>query len=351
MGPFEDSLLGGLFAAPDAGRAFAAAGMVARMVAFEAALNEALAEAGLIAPGVARAVDRALSAFRADRRELAGGTARDGVVGPALVAQMRGAMGSEAAAALHRGATRQDAIDTALALSVQAFNTALAPRLQALHGALGELAATHGTTDIMGVTRMQPALPIAAAHRITGWAAPLPALSDELARLRPRVEALQLGGPVGDRRGFGPHGAAIAARMAARLGLSDPGTAWGTERGRVVEYGGWLARLTGALGKIGQDAALMALGGELALRGAGGSSAMPHKNNPVAAEVLVTLARFSATQSGGLMQALVAEGERSGAAWTLEWMLLPQMAAAADCALGTATRLVGSIERIGPARG
>ena len=65
--------------------------------------------------------------------------------------------------------------------------------------------------------------------------------------------------------------------------------------------------------------------GEIELSGAGGSSAMAHKQNPVLAEVLVTLARFNAVQVSGLHQALVHEQERSGAAWTLEWMILPQM--------------------------
>jgi 3-carboxy-cis,cis-muconate cycloisomerase len=60
---------------------------------------------------------------------------------------------------------------------------------------------------------------------------------------------------------------------------------------------------------------------------------MHHKNNPVAAEILVTLARFNATQLSGMHHALVHEQERSGAAWTLEWMLLPQMLVATAAAL------------------
>ena len=82
-------------------------------------------------------------------------------------------------------------------------------------------------------------------------------------------------------------------------------------------------------------------GGEIVLSGGGASSAMAHKQNPVSAEALVTLARFNATALAGLHQSLVHEQERSGSAWTLEWMLLPQMAVAA----GSATRLAGSVVR------
>jgi 3-carboxy-cis,cis-muconate cycloisomerase len=74
---------------------------------------------------------------------------------------------------------------------------------------------------------------------------------------------------------------------------------------------------------------------------------MPHKQNPVAAEILVALARFNATQLSGMHQALVHEQERSGAAWTLEWLLLPQMVAATAGALARAQSLCGQIETIG----
>lgn len=67
---------------------------------------------------------------------------------------------------------------------------------------------------------------------------------------------------------------------------------------------------------------------------------MPHKSNPVAAEVLVALARYAAGQAGTLAQALVHENERSGAAWTLEWMTLPPLAIAAAAALRHAQNLL-----------
>ena len=70
---------------------------------------------------------------------------------------------------------------------------------------------------------------------------------------------------------------------------------------------------------------------------------MPHKSNPVAAEVLVTLARFNAGLLGTLHQALVHENERSGAAWTLEWLVLPQMIAATAAGLKKTQELLAGL--------
>ena len=70
---------------------------------------------------------------------------------------------------------------------------------------------------------------------------------------------------------------------------------------------------------------------------------MPHKQNPVAAEALVTLARFNAAQLGGIAQAAVHEQERSGAAWTLEWLTLPQMLVATGGSLRLALALAEQI--------
>ena len=86
---------------------------------------------------------------------------------------------------------------------------------------------------------------------------------------------------------------------------------------------------------------------EITLTGGGGSSAMPHKQNPILAELLVTLARFTAGQNGVMGQTLIHEQERSGAAWALEWMILPQMTMAAGCATHSALKLLGSITEVG----
>ena len=122
-------------------------------------------------------------------------------------------------------------------------------------------------------------------------------------------------------------------------------------RDGMAEAASLMSLITGTLGKMGQDICLMAQQGidEIALAGGGGSSAMPHKQNPVLAEVLVTLARYNAVQLSGLHHAMLHEQERSGAAWALEWMLLPQMVQATGRALVVATDVASQITSIGTA--
>ena len=109
--------------------------------------------------------------------------------------------------------------------------------------------------------------------------------------------------------------------------------------------------ITGTLGKIGADIALMAQNevGSATLVGAGRSSVMPHKANPIAAEMLVTLGHYTAGLVGTLHHAMLHENERSGVAWTLEWLTLPQLIVSTGASVRTASQLLAAIERFGSA--
>lgn len=74
---------------------------------------------------------------------------------------------------------------------------------------------------------------------------------------------------------------------------------------------------------------------------------MPHKQNPIAAETLVTLAQYTAGQQGILAQAMLLEQERSGTAWALEWVVLPTLAETTGTTLVTANRLLTQIKKLG----
>ena len=338
------TLLSALAGDPEIEAAFTDAAEIAAMLRFETALAEAEAAAGLIPAAAAARIAAACADFAPDWPALRAGLARDGVAVPELVRQLRAAVGEPHAGSLHRGATSQDVIDTGLVLRLGPVLDVLDARLDALDAALAALSAREGVAPLMAQTRMQRALPFTAADKLETWRGPISRHRARLAALRPRLLRLQLGGPVGTRAELGAAAEAVAAHMAGRLGLADA-PAWHAQRDGVAEFGAWLALVAGGLGKIGQDVALMAQNevGAVRLAGGGTSSAMAHKSNPVPAELLVALARHAAGLSGTLQTALVHENERSGAAWTLEWLVLPPLVVTAGAALRTALSLVPNL--------
>ncbi len=349
LSPFDHPLLSGLFADPELAGLFSAESDIAAMMDFEVALAAAQAEHDLIPARAADQIAALGENFVLDMGALRDGLGRDGVVAPDFVRQVRAALDADTAKNFHFAATSQDVIDTSLVIRLASVCSILDARTQDCIAVLAELGERYGDRRIMGRTRMQDALEISARERIHDWRAPLERHRIRLAELRPRLLMLQLGGAVGDNAKLGPRASAISASAARRLGLGHGEKSWHNQRDSIVEFSSWLALVAGSLGKIGQDVALMSQNrlGEIVLAGGGGSSAMPHKSNPVAAEVLVALARYCAGGAGTMGQSMVHEQERSGAAWTLEWLVLPQLTMATGRALLLAQRLLGSIRAMG----
>lgn len=339
--PYLSSLLGD----EEVAAWFSADADLSAMLAFERALAAVEAEAGIIPAEAGDAIAAALVEPPVDLGVLRRGTARDGVVIPSLVAELRAIVGEPHGAHVHFGATSQDVIDTSLALRLKEVSAVLLRRLSAVIDRLDDLDQRDGSTSVMAHTRMQAAIPVTAARKIASWRDPLARHRDMLDQIRDDVAVLSFGGAAGTLEKLGARAPNVTRELAARLGLGATPRPRHSERDGIVAFAGWLSMVTGSLGKMGQDIALMAQSemGEVKLSSGGGSSAMPHKVNPVGAELLVTFARFNATLVGGMHQSLVHENERSGAAWTLEWMLLPQMAIANGAALRTAEALLGAL--------
>ena len=344
LSPFDHPFLSGLFGDDEMAAALGAPAEIAAMLAFEAGLARAEARHGIIPEASAARIGEVCAAFVPDMEGLARATRRDGVVVPELVRQLRSAVGGADAIHVHVGATSQDVIDTALMLRLKPALSRIVERLRGLIERLAALEAAFGTSPLMGRTRMQAAIPIVVADRLRAWSEPL---REHRARLAALALPVQLGGAAGTLDKLGAQGPAVRAALAGILGLADRAQ-WHGQRTVIADIGHALALVSGSLGKIWQDVALMAqTGGELALSVGGGSSVMPHKQNPVAAEILVAIARFNAAQAGCLQQAMVHEQERSGAAWTLEWLALPQMVLACGAATRLAFDLLDSIRRLG----
>jgi 3-carboxy-cis,cis-muconate cycloisomerase len=342
---FDHPWLSALLGDEEIARHFTAGAELRTMLEFEVALAMAQAEAGIIPMEAAQAIAGAALTFQPDLPALAAGAARDGMVAPEWVAQLRRAVGTPHSEHVHFGSTSQDVVDTSLILRLRPALEILAARLNAFDSRLATLAADHGSIAAMARTRMQRAVPITWADRIGAWRAPIVRHQKRLTEISPRLLVVQFGGPVGTLDRFGDKGPSVAAALARRLDLAVPATAWHSARDMLVNFANWLSSVTGSLGKIGQDIALLAQNeiGDVTVAGAGRSSAMHHKQNPVLAEILVTLARFNATQISAMHHALVHEQERSGAAWTLEWMVLPQMVVTTSAALARGLTLLDAL--------
>jgi 3-carboxy-cis,cis-muconate cycloisomerase len=343
--PFDHPFLSGLLGDEEIGSLFAAEADIGMMVLFERALAEFQAKAGVIPADAGMAIDRQLADFVADVDDLRAGTARDGVVVPSLVKQLRQAVGDPHASYVHFGATSQDVIDTSLALRLTTAAALLEQRLKQVIEVLAKIEARDGQIETMAHTRMQAAIPVPASRKIASWRNPLVRHRERLAEVVDGIRVLSFGGAAGTFEKLGEKGPVVSALLAKHFGLSQAIPPPHSERDGLTVFASWLSLVTGSLGKTGQDIALMAQNeiGEVKLATGGGSSAMPHKVNPVGAETLVSLARFNATLVAGMHQSLVHENERSGAAWTLEWMLLPQMVIATAASLRTAESLLGSV--------
>lgn len=342
---FDHPILSGLLGDEEIGAQFSAATELSAMLRFEVALAEAEAAEGVIPTEAGAAIAALPEQFVADLDALKQAIGRDGVIIPDLVRQWRATLG-EQGKNLHFGATSQDAIDTGLMLRLTTVLSILDQRLATVNSALDGLEARFGPKPLMGRTRMQAAIPIAVGDRLATWKAPVVAHRVAVQDMLMAGLPLQFGGAVGTLEKLGEKASLVRSRLADLLQLSDR-PQWHSQRAVIADIGGLFSQVTGSLGKIGQDLSLMADNGTAVIGGGGASSAMPHKRNPVKAEVLVTLARFNAVQISGLHQALVHEQERSGAAWTLEWMILPQMAIAAGAATRLAAEVLLSIEDLG----
>ena len=342
---FDHPFLSGFLGDEEIAGLFSAKADIDAMLAFEKALARAEGAEGVIPPETADAIAHRLDSFRPDVAALRDGVARDGVVVPELVRQLREALGTPHGEYVHFGATSQDVIDTSLAIRMSKVLDIVAGRLEGLSKTLDGLERRDGAITVMAHTRMQAAIPVTAARKIASWRDPLVRHRSRLASRRDDVAILHLGGAAGTLDKLGQKADAVARRIAEELGLQPVERPRHSERDGIVELASWLSLVTGSLGKMGQDIALMAQSevGEVKLASGGGSSAMPHKINPVGAEGLVALARFNATLVSGMHHGIVYENERSGAAWTLEWLILPQMTVAAGAALRIATGLAGSV--------
>jgi 3-carboxy-cis,cis-muconate cycloisomerase len=342
------------------------------MLDAEAGLARALERAGLASAGSGQAVTAAAQAGNFSIGELGELAALTGNPVPALARALARRVPQAAAGAVHRGATSQDIMDTAaMLLARRVIEVVLADLAQASAAAAG-LADTHRSTMMIGRTLLQQAVPMTFGLVAAGWLTSLDEAREGLAAISSERLAVQFGGAAGTLASLGDDGPRVAALLAEDLGLAVPVLPWHTDRLRIIDLAAGLARVTAALGKIARDVTLLAqsevgevsegkgsgagtrapaspdAGPEPAAAGAvsprrGGSSAMPHKHNPVAAIAILGCTK----QAPGLLATLVAcaeqEQQRAAGAWHAEWEPLTALLRLTGSAASWAAELMSGL--------
>ena len=331
--------------------------IVQAMFDVEQALAAAQAAHGVIPDSAARAIAGVCKASLYDIPALVRAGRRAGSLAIPLVKELTAAVAlydAQASTFVHRGSTSQDVIDSAMALVTREALALLERDLARLIDALLALAEAHLDTPVLARTLMQPAQVSSFGLKAAQWAAPLVRARRRLRTAAHEALQLQLGGAVGTRAALGEHGAAVAGHMAAALGLGNPPAAWHTQRDEWVRLGLEVALLTASLGKIATDLALMAQGevGELAEpsgAGRGGSSAMPHKRNPVAAMTALAASSRTPQVAAALLASMGQQHERGLGNWQAELAEWPTLFLSAHGALAALADAFGALE-VNPAR-
>lgn len=332
------------------------AAVASALVAAEVALSRAWAAVGTAPDAAAAAISDALgwtgpgagcdTGWLSVPRLAAASVAGGNPVIP-LVGMLKDRVPVDARTWVHRGATSQDVLDSALMLVARRAGREALQTLRQTESLLAGFAVVHRDEVAAARTLTQHAVPTTTGARAATW---LRGVTRARVRLAEAVGALpaQLGGAGGTLASFVEIGgadaaAALPAAYAAELGLAAPAAPWHVTRWPVTELGDALTQVIDAAGKVAGDVATLSRTeiGELSEGAGGGSSAMPQKRNPTAS-VLLRSAALRAPQLGATLHlaAGFAVDERPDGAWHAEWPTLRELLRLTLGATATLRRLI-----------
>ena len=322
--------------------------LLAAMCRFEGALALASVPARLVPEASARTIAQVSVKAEFDIGALAAAARLSGTLTLPFVKQLTAqvtASSEEAARYVHFGATSQDAMDTGVALCL----VPAAERLLALSRRVGNAAAAlakrYARTPTVARTLLQPAVPVPFGWKAAVW---LSLLARSHAHFRAAAReacVLQLGGAGGTLSAFGGKGDAIADTMAAQLGLARAPVTWHSARDGFARLGAETAIVAGTAGKIARDISLLMQPeiGEAAEptgAGKGGSTAMPHKRNPVGCLAALEAAQRAPGLAATLLGQLAPEHERGIGQWQGQWFTLRDLLCSTGGALAAMTEVL-----------
>jgi 3-carboxy-cis,cis-muconate cycloisomerase len=345
----DSAIFRDIFSSQDMRNVFSDEARVAYYLQIEAALARVQARLDIIPERAAREIESKCRIENIDLARLKRQTERIGYPILGVVQQLVDLCADGLGEWCHWGATTQDITDTAAVLQIRAALDLVERDIEAIAGALADLSRRYRDTPMAGRSNLQQAVPLTFGFKTATLLAAMQRHRERLAQMRPRVLVGEFGGAVGTLASLGADGLNVQAALMQELGLGQPEIAWHTIRDRIGEVACFLGLVTGTLGKISMDVKLL-MQTEVAEvyepfhEARGSSSTMPQKRNPISCLYIHSTAALVRQHVAALLEAAVADHERSTGPWEIEWISLPEIFLLASGTLAQTRLLVGGLE-------
>jgi 3-carboxy-cis,cis-muconate cycloisomerase len=345
----DSAIFRDIFTTPEMREVFSDERRTSYYLEIERALARAQARLGIIPEKAAREIERQCRIENIDLPRLKQQTERIGYPILGVVQQIVDLCADGLGEWCHWGATTQDITDTAAIMQIRAALELVEKDMEAIAAALADLSRRYRDTPMAGRSNLQQAVPLTFGFKTAALLAAMQRHRERLAQLRPRVLVGEFGGAVGTLASLGGDGLKVQAAMMKELGLGQPDIAWHTVRDRIGEVACFLGLLTGTLGKISMDVKLL-MQTEVAEvyepfhEARGSSSTMPQKRNPISCLYIHSTVALVRQHVAALLEAAVADHERSTGPWEIEWISLPEIFLLASGALAQTRLLVCGLE-------
>jgi 3-carboxy-cis,cis-muconate cycloisomerase len=325
----DSAIFGDIFSTAAMRRVWSDENRTAKYVTIESALAKVQGALGLIPADAAAEIIRVCHIGNIDMAKLKAQTERIGYPILGVVSQINLLCRDKLGEYCHWGATTQDITDTATVLQIREALDIVDAELLALGHGLAKLARDHRDTPMIGRSNLQQAVPVTFGYKMAGLLAAVQRHRERLAQLKPRVLQGEFAGAAGTLASLDKGAMQTQAGLCAELGLAQPVIAWHTVRDTIAEVGTFLGLVGGTLGKISMDVKLMMQTevGEVYepyAHGRGSSSTMPQKRNPISSCYIHAQISVLRQHAAAMLDAMVADHERSTGPWEIEWIVLPE---------------------------
>ena len=325
----DSRIFGNIFSSEAMRHVWSDENRTANYLAIEKALAVVQGRLGIIPQEAADEIARNCSLEKIDLDKLRAQTERIGYPVLGVVSQLNALCRDKLGEYCHWGATTQDITDTATVMQIREGLAIVDDDLAAISNALADLSRRYRDTPVAGRSNLQQAIPVTFGYKMATLLAAVERHRERLAQLRPRVLVGEFGGACGTLASLAQGAMETQAALMAELELGQPLIAWHTVRDCIAEVGCFLGLVGGTLGKIAMDVKLM-MQTEVAevfepyAHGRGSSSTMPQKRNPISSCYIHAAVSVVRQHAAALMDAMIADHERSTGPWEIEWIVLPE---------------------------